>query len=179
MIATREAWADAGSPDTPIAAFPGCKVLIDHMCNPKSGMIWEYGDVLDLARRAAEEVDARGRVDLLADVEQHGGGYSDFVAHREELRALVDPRLEDIVGELTPDELAPALAGQELLERADRGVVAVAHGELEPGAGARGGTRALRRARRRVDLHKKNALILINYATVKFISRTDSCVVRI
>jgi predicted TIM-barrel fold metal-dependent hydrolase len=38
---------DAGSA---IAAFPGCKVLIDHMCNPKSGMIWEYGDVLDLAR---------------------------------------------------------------------------------------------------------------------------------
>jgi predicted TIM-barrel fold metal-dependent hydrolase len=37
---------DAGSA---IAAFPGCKVLIDHMCNPKSGMIWEYGDVLDLA----------------------------------------------------------------------------------------------------------------------------------
>jgi len=33
-----------------IAAFPGCKVLIDHMCNPKSGMIWEYGDVLDLAK---------------------------------------------------------------------------------------------------------------------------------
>ena len=32
------------------AAFPGCKVLIDHMCNPKSGMIWEYGDVLDLAK---------------------------------------------------------------------------------------------------------------------------------
>jgi predicted TIM-barrel fold metal-dependent hydrolase len=38
---------DAGSA---IAAFPGCKVLIDHMCNPKSGMIWEYGDVLDLAK---------------------------------------------------------------------------------------------------------------------------------
>ena len=38
---------DAGSA---IAAFPGCKVLIDHMCNPKSGFIWEYGDVLDLAR---------------------------------------------------------------------------------------------------------------------------------
>lgn len=38
---------DAGSA---IAAFPGCKVLIDHMCNPKTGMIWEYGDVLDLAR---------------------------------------------------------------------------------------------------------------------------------
>ena len=38
---------DAGAA---IAAFPGCKVLIDHMCNPKSGMIWEYGDVLDLAR---------------------------------------------------------------------------------------------------------------------------------
>ena len=33
-----------------IAAFPGCKVLIDHMCNPKSGVIWEYGDVLDLAK---------------------------------------------------------------------------------------------------------------------------------
>ncbi|MBN9587462.1 MAG: hypothetical protein BGN85_07020 [Alphaproteobacteria bacterium 64-11] len=33
-----------------IAAFPGCKVLIDHMANPKTGMIWEYGDVLDLAR---------------------------------------------------------------------------------------------------------------------------------
>jgi predicted TIM-barrel fold metal-dependent hydrolase len=38
---------DAGSA---IAAFPGCKVLIDHMCNPKTGMIWEYGDVLDLAK---------------------------------------------------------------------------------------------------------------------------------
>ena len=38
---------DAGAA---IAAFPGCKVLIDHMCNPKSGMIWEYGDVLDLAK---------------------------------------------------------------------------------------------------------------------------------
>ena len=38
---------DAGAA---IAAFPGCKVLIDHMCNPKTGMIWEYGDVLDLAR---------------------------------------------------------------------------------------------------------------------------------
>jgi predicted TIM-barrel fold metal-dependent hydrolase len=33
-----------------IAAFPGCKVLIDHMANPKTGMIWEYGDVLDLAK---------------------------------------------------------------------------------------------------------------------------------
>jgi len=33
-----------------IAAFPGCKVLIDHMCNPKTGTIWEYGDVLDLAK---------------------------------------------------------------------------------------------------------------------------------
>lgn len=33
-----------------IAAFPGCKVLIDHMANPKTGMIWEYGDVLDLAQ---------------------------------------------------------------------------------------------------------------------------------
>jgi predicted TIM-barrel fold metal-dependent hydrolase len=33
-----------------IAAFPGCKVLIDHMCNPKSGMIWEYGDVLELTK---------------------------------------------------------------------------------------------------------------------------------
>ncbi len=31
------------------AAFPGCKVLIDHMCTPTSGMIWENGDVLDLA----------------------------------------------------------------------------------------------------------------------------------
>src|SRR3954470_4981012 len=38
---------DAGSA---IAAFPGCKVLIDHMCNPQTGMIWAYGDVLDLAR---------------------------------------------------------------------------------------------------------------------------------
>ena len=38
---------DAGAA---IAAFPGCKVLIDHMCNPKTGMIWEYGDILDLAR---------------------------------------------------------------------------------------------------------------------------------
>ncbi|HTM76791.1 MAG TPA: amidohydrolase family protein, partial [Devosia sp.] len=28
----------------------GCKVLIDHMANPKTGMIWEYGDVLDLAK---------------------------------------------------------------------------------------------------------------------------------
>jgi len=33
-----------------IAAFPGCKVLIDHMANPKTGNIWEYGDVLDLAK---------------------------------------------------------------------------------------------------------------------------------
>jgi predicted TIM-barrel fold metal-dependent hydrolase len=38
---------DAGAA---IAAFPGCNVLIDHMCNPKTGMIWEYGDVLDLAK---------------------------------------------------------------------------------------------------------------------------------
>jgi predicted TIM-barrel fold metal-dependent hydrolase len=38
---------DAGAA---IAAFPGCKVLVDHMCNPKTGMIWEYGDVLDLAK---------------------------------------------------------------------------------------------------------------------------------
>jgi len=38
---------DAGAA---IAAIPGSKVLIDHMCNPKTGMIWEYGDVLDLAR---------------------------------------------------------------------------------------------------------------------------------
>jgi predicted TIM-barrel fold metal-dependent hydrolase len=38
---------DAGAA---IAAFPGCKVLIDHMCNPKSGMIWENGNVLDLAK---------------------------------------------------------------------------------------------------------------------------------
>jgi len=38
---------DAGAA---IAAFPGCKVLIDHMCNPKTGMVWEYGDVLDLAK---------------------------------------------------------------------------------------------------------------------------------
>ena len=38
---------DAGAA---IAAFPGCKVLIDHMANPKTGMIWEYGDVLDLAK---------------------------------------------------------------------------------------------------------------------------------
>jgi predicted TIM-barrel fold metal-dependent hydrolase len=38
---------DAGAA---VAAFPGCKVLIDHMCNPKTGMIWEYGDVLDLAK---------------------------------------------------------------------------------------------------------------------------------
>ena len=38
---------DAGSA---IAAFPGCKVLIDHMCSPKTGTIWEYGDVLDLAK---------------------------------------------------------------------------------------------------------------------------------
>jgi predicted TIM-barrel fold metal-dependent hydrolase len=33
-----------------IAAFPGCKVLIDHMANPKTGYIWEYPNVLDLAR---------------------------------------------------------------------------------------------------------------------------------
>lgn len=33
-----------------IAAFPGCKVLIDHMANPRTGKIWEYGDVLDLAK---------------------------------------------------------------------------------------------------------------------------------
>lgn len=38
---------DAGAA---IAAFPGCKVLIDHMCNPSTGTIWEYGDVLDLAK---------------------------------------------------------------------------------------------------------------------------------
>ena len=38
---------DAGAA---IAAFPGCKVLVDHMANPKTGMIWEYGDVLDLAK---------------------------------------------------------------------------------------------------------------------------------
>ena len=38
---------DAGAA---IAAFPGCKVLIDHMCNPKTGMIWEYGDVMDLTK---------------------------------------------------------------------------------------------------------------------------------
>ena len=33
-----------------IAAFPGCKVLVDHMCNPRTGTPWEYADVLDLAR---------------------------------------------------------------------------------------------------------------------------------
>jgi predicted TIM-barrel fold metal-dependent hydrolase len=33
-----------------IAAFPGCKVLIDHLANPKVCMPWEYADVLDLAR---------------------------------------------------------------------------------------------------------------------------------
>ncbi|MDB5734323.1 MAG: hypothetical protein JWN16_960 [Alphaproteobacteria bacterium] len=38
---------DAGAA---IAAFPGCKVLIDHMANPKSGTAWEFADVLDLAK---------------------------------------------------------------------------------------------------------------------------------
>ncbi|HEX3754340.1 MAG TPA: amidohydrolase family protein [Rhizomicrobium sp.] len=33
-----------------IAAFPGCKVLIDHLANPKTGTPWEYADVLDLAK---------------------------------------------------------------------------------------------------------------------------------
>jgi predicted TIM-barrel fold metal-dependent hydrolase len=33
-----------------IAAFPGCKVLIDHLANPKAGTPWEYADVLDLAK---------------------------------------------------------------------------------------------------------------------------------
>jgi predicted TIM-barrel fold metal-dependent hydrolase len=33
-----------------IAAFPGCKVLIDHLANPKVCMPWEYADVLDLAK---------------------------------------------------------------------------------------------------------------------------------
>ena len=33
-----------------IAAFPGCKVLIDHLANPKVGNPWEYADVLDLAK---------------------------------------------------------------------------------------------------------------------------------
>ncbi len=33
-----------------IAAFPGCKVLIDHLANPKVCMTWEYADVLDLAK---------------------------------------------------------------------------------------------------------------------------------
>jgi L-fuconolactonase len=33
-----------------IAAFPGCKVLVDHLANPKTGSPWEYADVLDLAR---------------------------------------------------------------------------------------------------------------------------------
>jgi predicted TIM-barrel fold metal-dependent hydrolase len=32
-----------------IAAFPGCKVLIDHLANPKTGNPWEYANVLDLA----------------------------------------------------------------------------------------------------------------------------------
>jgi predicted TIM-barrel fold metal-dependent hydrolase len=38
---------DAGAA---IAAFPGCKVLIDHMANPKTGMPGEYADVLALAK---------------------------------------------------------------------------------------------------------------------------------
>jgi predicted TIM-barrel fold metal-dependent hydrolase len=38
---------DAGAA---IAAFPGCKVLIDHLANPKTGTPWEYADVLDLAK---------------------------------------------------------------------------------------------------------------------------------
>jgi predicted TIM-barrel fold metal-dependent hydrolase len=33
-----------------IAAFPGCRVLIDHLCEPKLGTPWEYADVLDLAK---------------------------------------------------------------------------------------------------------------------------------
>ncbi len=38
---------DAGAA---IAAFPGCKVLIDHMANPKTGTSWEFSDVLELAK---------------------------------------------------------------------------------------------------------------------------------
>jgi predicted TIM-barrel fold metal-dependent hydrolase len=33
-----------------IRAFPGCKVLIDHMCEPKLGTPYEYANVLDLAK---------------------------------------------------------------------------------------------------------------------------------
>jgi predicted TIM-barrel fold metal-dependent hydrolase len=38
---------DAGAA---IAAYPGCKVLIDHLANPKTGTSWEFADVLDLAK---------------------------------------------------------------------------------------------------------------------------------
>ena len=33
-----------------IAAFPGCKVLIDHLAEPKLGTPYEYADVLELAK---------------------------------------------------------------------------------------------------------------------------------
>lgn len=33
-----------------IKAFPGCKVLIDHMAEPKLGMPQEYANILDLAK---------------------------------------------------------------------------------------------------------------------------------
>jgi L-fuconolactonase len=33
-----------------IRAFPGCKVLIDHMCEPKLGTPYEYANVLELAK---------------------------------------------------------------------------------------------------------------------------------
>jgi L-fuconolactonase len=33
-----------------IKAFPGCKVLIDHMCEPKLGNPYEYANVLELAK---------------------------------------------------------------------------------------------------------------------------------
>ncbi len=33
-----------------IRAFPGCKVLIDHMCEPKLGTPYEYAHVLDMAQ---------------------------------------------------------------------------------------------------------------------------------
>ena len=54
---------DAGSAT---AAFPGCKVLIDHMCNPKTGMIWEYGDVLNLAKYPGVYMKMSG-LDYMAD----------------------------------------------------------------------------------------------------------------
>lgn len=33
-----------------IRAFPGCKVLIDHMAEPKAGTAYEYANILDMAK---------------------------------------------------------------------------------------------------------------------------------